>query len=70
MKLRKIAGSILFLIILIAFWQFLYVAATDWLELAKPYAVPHPAGAPWQEACRESFRRLQSAMVLRWDMSE
>lgn len=44
MKLRKIAGSILFLIILIAFWQFLYVAATDWLELAKPYAVPHPAG--------------------------
>ena len=44
MKLRKIAGSILFFIILIAFWQFLYVAATDWLELAKPYAVPHPAG--------------------------
>ncbi len=31
MKLRKIAGSILFFIILIAFWQFLYVAATDWL---------------------------------------
>ena len=44
MKLRKIAGSILFLIILIAFWQFLYVAATDWLELAQPYAVPDPAG--------------------------
>ncbi len=44
MKLRKIAGSILFFIILIAFWQFLYVAATDWLGLAKPYAVPHPAG--------------------------
>ncbi len=44
MKLRKIAGSILFFIILIALWQFLYIAATDWLELAKPYAVPHPAG--------------------------
>ncbi len=44
MKLRKIAGSILFLIGLIVLWQFLYTAATDWLELAKPYAVPNPKG--------------------------
>lgn len=44
MKMRKAMGSILFLILLIAFWQFLYVAATDWFEWAKPYAVPHPFG--------------------------
>ncbi len=44
MKMRKIVGSLLFLIGLIAVWQQLYVAATDWLEWAKPYAVPHPLG--------------------------
>ncbi len=44
MKMRKAMGSILFWILLIAFWQFLYVAATDWFEWAKPYAVPHPFG--------------------------
>ncbi len=44
MRMRKAMGSILFLILLIAFWQFLYVAATDWFEWAKPYAVPHPFG--------------------------
>lgn len=44
MKMRKIVGSLLFLIGLIAVWQLLYVAATDWLEWAKPYAVPHPLG--------------------------
>lgn len=44
MKMRKAMGSISFLILLIAFWQFLYVAATDWFEWAKPYAVPHPFG--------------------------
>lgn len=44
LKLRKILGSVLFFIGLIAFWQLLYVVATDWLEWAKPYAVPHPAG--------------------------
>lgn len=44
MKTRKIIGSILFFILLIALWQLLYVAATDWFEWAKPYAVPHPAG--------------------------
>lgn len=44
MKTRKIIGSVLFFIGLIAFWQLLYVAATDWFAWAKPYAVPHPAG--------------------------
>ena len=44
MKTRKLAGSVLFLIGLLAAWQLLYVAATDWLAWAKPYAVPHPAG--------------------------
>lgn len=44
MKARRLAGSILFLIGLIAAWQLLYVAATDWFAWAKPYAVPHPAG--------------------------
>lgn len=44
MKTRKITCSVLFFIGLIAVWQLLYVAATDWFEWAKPYAVPHPAG--------------------------
>lgn len=43
-RLRKLAGSVLFFAGLILLWQFLYVAATDWLELAKPYAVPNPKG--------------------------
>ena len=36
MKLRKIAGSILFLIGLIALWQFLYTAATTGKALCGP----------------------------------
>lgn len=44
MKAKKIAGSIVFFIGLICLWQLLYVAATDWFEWAKPYAVPHPLG--------------------------
>ena len=44
MKTRKLAGNVLFLIGLLAAWQLLYVAATDWLAWAKPYAVPHPSG--------------------------
>lgn len=44
MNTRKAIGSVLFLIGLIAVWQLLYVAATDWFEWAKPYAVPHPSG--------------------------
>lgn len=52
MKTKKIAGSILFAVGLVALWQLLYMAATDWFEWAKPYAVPHPLGV-----C-ESFRTL------------
>ena len=44
MNMRKAIGSVLFLIGLIVAWQLLYVAATDWFEWAKPYAVPHPSG--------------------------
>ncbi len=44
MKTRKILGTILFFIGLLAVWQLLYIAATDWFAWAKPYAVPHPAG--------------------------
>lgn len=51
MKSKKILGSVLFYVGLVALWQFLYVAGTDWLELAKPYAVPHPMGV-WQSICR------------------
>lgn len=49
MKIRKIAGSILFFLGLVLAWQLLYVAATDWSGWAKPYAVPHPAGV-WKSA--------------------
>lgn len=52
MKTRKIIGSALFFAGLILVWQLLYIAGTDWLDLAKPYAVPHPLGV-W-----ESFLRL------------
>lgn len=52
MKLRKVTGSILFYVGLIALWQLLYVAATEWLEWMKPYAVPNPLGV-W-----ESFTTL------------
>lgn len=44
MNVKKIVGSILFAVGLIVLWQLLYVAATDWLGWAKPYAVPYPAG--------------------------
>lgn len=44
MKTHKIIGSVLFFVGLLAVWQLLYMAATDWFEWAKPYAVPHPAG--------------------------
>lgn len=47
MKAKKIAGSIAFAVGLIVLWQLLYVAATDWLDIAKPYAVPHPIGV-WE----------------------
>lgn len=50
MRIRKAAGSIIFAVGLIALWQFLYVAATDWFGWAKPYAVPNPAGV-WNSIC-------------------
>lgn len=50
MKIKKIIGSILFAVGLVALWQLLYVAATDWFDWAKPYAVPHPLGV-WKSIC-------------------
>lgn len=50
MRGKKIIGSILFAVGLVALWQFLYVAATDWFGWAKPYAVPHPLGV-WRSIC-------------------
>lgn len=50
MKVKRIIGSILFALGLLAFWQLLYVAATDWFEWAKPYAVPYPLGV-WRSIC-------------------
>lgn len=50
MRARKIIGSILFAVGLIVLWQLLYVAATDWFDWAKPYAVPHPLGV-WRSLC-------------------
>lgn len=41
-RAKKIIGTIVFYVGLIALWQFLYVAMTDWFALAKPYAVPNP----------------------------
>lgn len=54
MKKRQIAGSVLFVLGIIALWQLLYVAATQWFHWAKPYAVPHPLGV-----C-QTARRLAS----------
>lgn len=50
MKGKKIIGSILFAVGLVALWQLLYVAAIDWFGWAKPYAVPHPLGV-WRSIC-------------------
>lgn len=50
MKVKKIIGSVLFAVGLVALWQLLYVAATDWFDWAKPYAVPHPLGV-WKSIC-------------------
>lgn len=44
MKHRKYIISILFYTALLMLWQLSYTAACDWLHLAKPYAVPNPAG--------------------------
>lgn len=50
MKGKKIIGSILFAVGLVALWQLLYAAATDWFGWAKPYAVPYPLGV-WRSIC-------------------
>lgn len=47
MKIKKIAGSVLFAAGLLLLWQLLYLASVDWFAWAKPYAVPHPAGV-WE----------------------
>lgn len=44
MKLKKIAGNLLFFLLLILLWQLLYTAACDWFHWAKPYAMPSPSG--------------------------
>lgn len=44
MTRKKIAGNLLFFIVLILLWQLFYTASCDWLAWAKPYAVPNPAG--------------------------
>lgn len=51
MKGRKIIGSLLFYAGIILLWQLLYMAATDWFDWAKPYAVPHPLGV-FHSFCR------------------
>ncbi len=63
MKVKKIIGSIIFAVGLVALWQLLYVAATDWFEWAKPYAVPHPLGV-WKSICALAMNgTLLSAVV-------
>lgn len=63
MKVKKIIGSIIFAVGLVALWQLLYVAATDWIEWAKPYAVPHPLGV-WKSICALAMNgTLLSAVV-------
>lgn len=63
MKVKKIIGSIIFAVGLVALWQLLYVAATDWFEWAKPYAVPHPLGV-WKSMCALAMNgTLLSAVV-------
>lgn len=44
MKYKKIAGSIVFVVVLLLLWQLLYVAGTQWFGVVKSYAVPNPVG--------------------------
>lgn len=44
MKLKKLAGNMLFFVLLLLLWQLLYTASCDWFHWAKPYAVPSPLG--------------------------
>lgn len=51
MKIKKIAGSVVFAIALVLIWQLLYMAGTEWLGLVKSYAVPNPLGV-WNSFVR------------------
>lgn len=51
MKIKKIAGSVVFAIALVLIWQILYMAGTQWLGLVKSYAVPNPLGV-WNSFIR------------------
>lgn len=51
MKIKKIAGSVVFAIALVLIWQLLYMAGTQWLGLVKSYAVPNPLGV-WNSFVR------------------
>lgn len=44
MKIKKVIGTICFIVGFIALWEVLYLFATDWTRIAKPYAVPNPKG--------------------------
>lgn len=52
MKVKKIAGSLAFVVGLLVLWQTLYYIGADWLKVVKPYAVPNPLGV-W-----DSFTKL------------
>ncbi len=43
-KLRAYGGQLLFFAGILLLWQLLYAIACSWLSLAKPYALPTPAG--------------------------
>ncbi len=63
MKTKNIVGSIAFYGGLIALWQLLYTASTDWFRLAKPYAVPHPLGVLQSISTLIANNTLQTAIV-------
>lgn len=63
MNVKKIAGSIAFYVGLIALWQLLYTASTDWFSWAKPYAIPHPSGVWKSITSLVSNGTLQTAIV-------
>ncbi|MCI8771767.1 MAG: ABC transporter permease [Lachnospiraceae bacterium] len=48
---------------LIALWQLLYTASTDWFSWAKPYAIPHPSGVWKSITSLVSNGTLQTAIV-------
>jgi len=58
MKYKKILGSILFFVAIIAIWQLFYTIGTQF-ELVKSYAVPSPAGV-----CRSITKLLSGGTLL------